>query len=254
MAGLLATHTSVLGETTVRDEEEASADAVIVPPGGTLEVRQKMQPLDTPMNKVGNAPVNMDRRLSPMVMASIERPNAELRTAALQGLTSTHRNRLGRVVQYLKTGNPAAGQREWQSLIRQLSAMPAGASMDINALIQSVLRQAYVETNEDLRFYAEKVQYFNELKQTTRAKLQDARKQNTSLTTTNRTKSVQSRGGSTATIQSLEQELQTVGDDAQLANIDLQNSLQRQQQTLQTMSNVSKMLHDTAMAIVRKIG
>ncbi len=51
-----------------------------------------------------------------------------------------------------------------------------------------------------------------------------------------------------------EQKLQTVGDDAQLANIDLQNMLQKQQQTLQLMSNVSKMLHETAMAIIRKIG
>jgi hypothetical protein len=52
----------------------------------------------------------------------------------------------------------------------------------------------------------------------------------------------------------LEEELSTVGDDAQLANIDLQNTLQKQQQTLQTMSNVSKAAHDTAMAIIRKIG
>ncbi len=51
-----------------------------------------------------------------------------------------------------------------------------------------------------------------------------------------------------------EQKLSSVGDDAQLANIDLQNMLQKQQQTLQTISNVSKMLHDTAMAIIRKIG
>lgn len=52
----------------------------------------------------------------------------------------------------------------------------------------------------------------------------------------------------------LEQQLSTVGDDAQLANIDMQNCLQKQQQTMQTMSNVSKMLHDTAMAIIRKVG
>ena len=47
-----------------------------------------------------------------------------------------------------------------------------------------------------------------------------------------------------------EEKLQSVGDDAQLANIDLQNQLQKQQQTLQTMSNVSKALHDTAKAII----
>ncbi len=52
----------------------------------------------------------------------------------------------------------------------------------------------------------------------------------------------------------LEEKLASVGDDAQLANIDLQNTLQKQQQTLQTMSNVSKMLHDTAMSVIRKIG
>lgn len=35
---------------------------------------------------------------------------------------------------------------------------------------------------------------------------------------------------------------------------DLEAKLQKQQQTLQTISNVSKMLHDTGMAIIRKIG
>ena len=51
-----------------------------------------------------------------------------------------------------------------------------------------------------------------------------------------------------------EDKLNTIGDDAQLANVDLQNMLQKQQQTLQMMSNISKALHDTAMAIIRKIG
>jgi len=52
----------------------------------------------------------------------------------------------------------------------------------------------------------------------------------------------------------LEEKLSSVGDDTQLATIDLQNMLQKQQQTLQTMSNVSKAAHDTAMSIIRKIG
>jgi len=51
-----------------------------------------------------------------------------------------------------------------------------------------------------------------------------------------------------------EARLQTVGEDAQLANVDLQDSLQKRQQTLQTLSNISKSLHDTAMAVIRKIG
>ena len=55
-------------------------------------------------------------------------------------------------------------------------------------------------------------------------------------------------------IQALRDQLQTLGDDSQLANADLQNILQKQQATLQLMSNVSKVLHDTAMTIIRKIG
>jgi hypothetical protein len=55
-------------------------------------------------------------------------------------------------------------------------------------------------------------------------------------------------------IQGLEEQLNSVGDDSQLANVDLQNHLQKQQQVLQMMSNISKVLHDTAQAIIRKIG
>ena len=55
-------------------------------------------------------------------------------------------------------------------------------------------------------------------------------------------------------IQTWEDKLNSVGDDAQLANVDLQNMLQKQQQTLQMMSNISKALHDTAMAVIRKMG
>ena len=51
-----------------------------------------------------------------------------------------------------------------------------------------------------------------------------------------------------------EGEISSIGDDAQLANIDLQNSLQKQQQSLQSMANESELLHDTAMSIIRKIG
>ena len=55
-------------------------------------------------------------------------------------------------------------------------------------------------------------------------------------------------------VEDLEEQLSSMGDEAQLANIDLQNMLQKQQQTIQMMSNISKVLHDTAMAVIRKIG
>jgi len=66
--------------------------------------------------------------------------------------------------------------------------------------------------------------------------------------------SIVTKGDLNNYIKTFEDKLNSVGDDAQLANVDLQNILQKQQQTLQMMSNISKMLHDTAMAVIRKIG
>jgi hypothetical protein len=45
-----------------------------------------------------------------------------------------------------------------------------------------------------------------------------------------------------------------VKDDEQLTSVDLQNILQKQQQALQMLSNVSKMAYDAAVATLRTIG
>jgi hypothetical protein len=55
-------------------------------------------------------------------------------------------------------------------------------------------------------------------------------------------------------IRDLEEQLSTTADDAQLANIDLQDMLQNQQQTFQMFSQMSKMMSDTAMAVPPNIG
>jgi hypothetical protein len=62
------------------------------------------------------------------------------------------------------------------------------------------------------------------------------------------------RQGIDGLIKKWEEKLNSIGDDAQLANVDMQNILQKQQQTLQMMSNISKMLYDTAQSIIRKMG
>jgi hypothetical protein len=56
-----------------------------------------------------------------------------------------------------------------------------------------------------------------------------------------------------AAIQYWEEQLTTTGDDAQLANVDLQNWTQKVQQSLTTMSNISKSIHDTAMSVIRNM-
>ena len=108
--------------------------------------------------------------------------------------------------------------------------------LDINELIQNVLYESYKEINADLQYYAKKIKFLNEQKEQIREHI----------------------SGILETMQdyinSKEEILSAIGDDAQLANIDLQSALQKQQQTIQMMSNISKTLHDTALAVIRKMG
>ena len=110
---------------------------------------------------------------------------------------------------------------------------------DINGLVQWVLRESYASSTEDLRFFAEKVKSFNEAKKQVRDELHRAR---------------EALGAVDSHIKGLEDKLNSFGDDAQLANIDLQNTLQKQQQALQMISNIGKQVHDTALSLIRKIG
>lgn len=180
---------------------------------------------------------------------------------------------------------------------RWVEVLGNSGNIDVNALVQFVLREAYLQTAEDLRFYAEQVKFYNDLKRQIREELEQAR--NLSLfqyesdidediivytadgmtfngpnpyikknfitepafdeatgqwTYPRKAGTVTTKEDLETYIKNLEYELNSVGDDAQLANVDLQNMLQKQQQALQMMSNMSKMMHDTAMAIIRKIG
>lgn len=184
------------------------------------------------------------------------------------------RQRLERVVRELKRDDRVQAQRHWSRLMRDVSG--SAAPIDVALLIQWVLRESYVETLEDLRLRADKVRFFNEQKNAVREHLDRSRQvlrgmrrgskvrvERISVAPRYKVKKDPVRVSGqrklsddelAEEIREWEQKLQTIGEDAQLANIDLQNALQKQQQTLQTMSNVSKMLHDTAMAVIRKIG
>jgi len=68
-----------------------------------------------------------------------------------------------------------------------------------------------------------------------------------------RDQAAQSRAASDAIdkfIQQWQKTLAPIGDDAQLANVNLQNVMQQQQQAMQMMSNVSKKLHETTKSII----
>lgn len=189
----------------------------------------------------------------------------------------------------IMVGGPSVSDAKLQSQWARFVSSGQFSEVDINALVQAVLRESYMESMQDLRFYAEKVSFYNNLKKEIRGELDTLREALTAAASggaskpedplgttllsnnfdgslgidpdTGRPVSVGSSSQSITTkgeledqIKKLEERLNSVGDDAQLANVDLQNMLQKQQQTLQMMSNISKMLHDTAMSIIRKIG
>jgi hypothetical protein len=181
---------------------------------------------------------------------------------------------------------------------KRVEANPGAGPIDPNQLVQYVLRESYLETTENLRFFAEKVRYFNRCKKAIREYLNALRGFKAAVLTTARERGVDlcradeealavlkeifeqharphnvgdvehelgipdrvpaatvlSMASLAAEISRWEEKLNTFGDDAQLANLDLQTILQKQQQTLQMLSNISKMIHDTAMATIRKIG
>lgn len=145
-------------------------------------------------------------------------------------------------------------------------------NLDINTLVQSVVRESYLQQTEDLKKYKDKVQYFNETKKKIRDEQDKTRKAKFTPGSAPLLKMNITTGGTPTIISSpnagivkteqerqnylryLQDKLNAVGDDAQLANIDLQNALQKQQQLVEMISNISKLLNDTAMDIVRKIG
>jgi hypothetical protein len=159
---------------------------------------------------------------------------------------------------------------KWSKLIRDIALKDP--HVDIDALVQAAMFELYQQEVQGLEKALLQVHRLNDNKRQTRKELNRARQHRQEM-------SIRQRDGGTipvyrpkkipgvkskslitssedmsSYIKEMENKLNTTGDDAQLATIDLQNALQRQQQILQTMSNISKMLHDSAMAIIRKIG
>ena len=202
--------------------------------------------------------------------ANLEAPNMDAK------LTPELRAQAGRVAQASLAEDTNTMQTEMADYTRAVYMHTGAGGFDVNALVMQVLREAYLENTQDLQFFADKVRFFNETKKVIREEIRRVNKamqdggEVTRVTIDAKTvvydeegnpRPQVTQGGKISGTQaledyrdSLEQDLNSVGDDAQLANVDLQNMLQKQQQTLQMMSNISKMLHDTAMAVIRKIG
>jgi len=163
-----------------------------------------------------------------------------------------------------------------ETILGKWKAMLVGTNdrnLDINTLVQSVMRASYQQQEEDLNKLKDKVQHNNEVKKKIRDEQDRVRKaiitpgsapiirMNIAIGRGTPTIISPQNGGIVKTEQErqdylryLQDKLNAVGDDSQLANTELQSVLQKQQQLVQMMSNISKLLSDTAMNTVRKMG
>lgn len=172
-------------------------------------------------------------------------------------------------------GSMIARGESKETILGKWKAMLLGTNdrnLDVNTLVQSVMRESYQQQTEDLKKYKDKVQYFNDTKKKIRDEQDKVRNAKITPGSAPLLKMNITAGKGTPVIISpntgivktererqdylryLQAQLNAVGDDAQLANIDLQNVLQQQQQFVQMISNISKLLSDAAMDTVKKMG
>ena len=149
--------------------------------------------------------------------------------------------------------------------------------MDIDKAVEITLDEAKEEAGRKVKVARDKTQKYDALKKDIHQELGRARslegrwkegkpshavyrkvyvleRKDPNKTTIRKGNPISSKAELNQYVKELEGHLETVGEDALLAKGDLQNALQKQQQLIQMLSNVSKMLHDTATSTIRKIG
>ncbi len=232
----------------------------------------------------------------------VYQPGSAAEATALNGLRDT----IATSVQNTNLNDPKAVQALSSDLEAKFASVVAkanvtGGNVDVAALVEYVLMQAYNASTQDMYVFAKKVEHFNKVKKALNDEITRVRahlSKHTDTTTDSNGKtpdnlrapfqttnmasaaygtfgtdidpndksgnlksSFKQNAANTnvkkdveAYLARLEEKKGTIGDDAQVANLELQQFVQKQQQVLQLMSNLYKLFHETAMAIIRKIG
>jgi len=165
-------------------------------------------------------------------------------------LTPYQSENIKKVIRNLQLGKNEAALKRWEGFVANLVFDGHSPNdIDVNALILWVMRQSYIENSADLSLLADSVQYYNSQKKAMRIVVRKARAYRRILEKLN-----QPTVAIDFEIDSLRAVAANLNEDDQLAKVDLKNMLQKQNQTLQMISQISKQLNDTAMAVIRKIG
>jgi len=179
-------------------------------------------------------------------------------------LSDKQKVKLLEIIEFLKENQDfSVIEKDWKKFVKDLSK--ARLPVDINSIIQQVLRDSYLEGQDDLIFYAQRVKYYNSVKDEIRG-LRDI----VQLRVNDMIFCIPSDDiGEECpfdSIEELEAELarledhyQEIGDEASLASGDLQHWFEEWATEIQWIekfqkwSPTAKLLHDTAIAVIRKM-
>lgn len=138
-----------------------------------------------------------------------------------------------------QTASMEAVQLRWESLVRE--SRPHAANLPL--LVRAVLREAYHETNREVQVHTEKLLFYNDMMDSFRREIERIEGE--------RSLSPEGEGEWDSYHKKLDGWLASVGEDARQADEDLRKALQRQEQTLESLSSLSVALHDAGMAVIR---
>lgn len=189
------------------------------------------------------------------------------------GLGDAQRDALVQVVTTLRAGDDALASKRWSTFVAELVAN--GGAIDPNALVQYVLRESYLQTTEDLRFFADKVKYYNTQKKLIREYLQKLRDYDSSMKadasarfaplqlnetyalfaapTTRAALRTMDKAAIAAEIAKWEQKLAHLGEISKAAISDLNDEIEKKRDVIARMTSIAKKYYDTARAIIQNI-
>ena len=163
--------------------------------------------------------------------------------------------------------------RGWVELVGRL--LSEQIPIDVNALVQFAMRESYLETARALRSGAAKIKHFHELKIAVQQEIARARQGATAQPFILRHLNAEFQGPTRRTallvdrteaegrpivaqtpgdldeyVLSAERWLSSAREGGLRASEELQISLERRQQALQTISSIARVLHGTAMVVI----
>jgi len=206
--------------------------------------------------------------LSPYISTTVQASDFE---------TPSHPHRIlhsKRVAAEIKTISSSIAKGDSKEVVlTKWRALLLGSNMqgtDINALVQQVIRESYLASAEDLKKYADKVQYYNEQKMKVTDAIEKARRaQITPGSSLNKMNIVLEKGTSGQItmrnigvvkteqerqeyVRYLDSKLNQFNEDARIVSLEYENVAQRRQEIKRQLSILSGELKHTAILILQR--